>query len=256
MSCNLLILGGTTEASALAKVVAGKRIPAIFSYAGRTESPKFQPIPMRVGGFGGSDGLANYLAEHNITHVVDATHPFAAQMSRNAIKACHSTGVPLVALTRPAWRAIDGDNWTHVADIDGAITALAGDAKTVMLALGRLHMDDFAAQPQHTYVLRLVDAPEVPPTLPRHTVIVARGPFKIEGDLELFRGQGVEILVCKNAGGKGASAKLAAAREMGLPVIMIDRPNLPEREAVTKVAAVIDWLEVHALPDDVTERGV
>lgn len=227
----------------MARALAERDVDAVFSYAGRVASPKAQPLPTRVGGFGGVAGLVQYLQEHNITHVVDATHPFAAQMSWNAFEACHhQASTELMALTRPAWQARVGDRWTHVSDIDGAVAALAGDPKRVLLALGKLNVPAFAAQPQHQYVLRLVDQPEAPPALPSHTVVVARGPFDVAGDRALMQEQGIELVVCKNAGGVGAEAKLTAARELGIPVIMIDRPNLPPRSEVATVDAVLEWV--------------
>ncbi|WP_175556928.1 cobalt-precorrin-6A reductase [Shimia gijangensis] len=243
MGANLLVLGGTTEATALARALAERSVQATFSYAGRVETPRPQPIPHRVGGFGGVDGLATYLSDHNITHVIDATHPFAAQMSWNAFHACRQTGTPLLALTRAPWGAQTGDNWRHVPDMTGAVAALDGSAQRVMLALGRLHMDAFAAQPQHHYVLRLVDAPKIAPAVPHHTVVVARGPFSVVGDTALFKQHNIDMVVCKNAGGAGAEAKLHAARALGLPVVMIDRPDLPTRDNVATVEGVFDWLE-------------
>ncbi|PSL19686.1 cobalt-precorrin-6A reductase [Shimia abyssi] len=251
MDPNLLILGGTTEASALAKVAADHGLRAVFSYAGRVSSPRIQPIPQRVGGFGGVAGLVDYLNAQNVTHVVDATHPFAAQMSWNAHHACVQAGVPLLALTRPAWQTQRGDDWHHVADIEGAVAALNGAARRVMLALGKLNVPAFAAQPQHHYVLRLVDTPAAPIDLPNHNVVVARGPFDVAGDMALFREHSVDVVLCKNAGGVGAEAKLHAARALGLPVIMIDRPTLPPRTEVASVEGVLDWL-AHVK----TERGV
>ncbi|WP_299351284.1 cobalt-precorrin-6A reductase [uncultured Shimia sp.] len=243
MGANLLVLGGTTEASALARALAVRGVQATFSYAGRVDTPRAQPIPHRVGGFGGVDGLARYIAEHNISHVIDATHPFAAQMSWNAFHACRAEAVPLLALTRPPWAAQAGDTWHHVPDMDAAVATLNGPAERVMLALGRLHMEAFAAQTQHHYVLRLVDTPKTPPALPHHTVIVARGPFTIDGDTALFTEHAIDRVVCKNAGGAGAEAKLHAARALGLPVVMIDRPELPDRETVATVDGVFEWLE-------------
>ncbi len=248
MRVKLLILGGTSEASALARAVAARGIDAVISYAGRVERPRDLPVPRRVGGFGGVAGLADYLRANAITHVVDATHPFAAQMSRNAVEACVLTGVPLVALTRPAWTPGPGDNWREVPDIASSVTALDVPPRRVMLAIGRMHLAAFAAQPQHAYLLRLVDPPETPPPLPRHAIIVSRGPFTVEGDTALLREYGIELLVAKNAGGSGARAKLEAARALGLPVIMIARPPLPERQEVTTPEAVLDWLD-HAGTD-------
>lgn len=238
---HLLILGGTTEANALAKAVAEKGIPAIYSYAGRVDNPRPQPLPVRVGGFGGPEGLAGYLRDHEVTHVIDATHPFAAQMSGNAVAACRETDVPLAALTRPAWEVQDGDQWHHVADIDGAVAALSGAPQRVFLAVGRMHLEDFAAQPQHHYLLRLVDEPDGLP-LPHCDVVVSRGPFTEADDRALMKQHGIELVVSKNAGGSGARAKLDAARALGVPVLMIDRPALPQRTELTNVAQVLDWL--------------
>ncbi|WP_170400136.1 cobalt-precorrin-6A reductase [Ruegeria arenilitoris] len=238
---HLLILGGTTEANALAKALAEQGIPATYSYAGRVENPRPQPLPVRVGGFGGAEGLANYLRDHAVTHVVDATHPFAAQMSRNAAAACRKAGVTLAALTRPAWTAQEGDRWQHVPDIDSAVTAMSGAPQRVFLAVGRMHLEDFAAQPQHHYLLRLVDEPGALP-LPNCDVVVSRGPFTFEDDQALMRQHGIELVVSKNAGGTGARAKLDAARALGVPVLMIDRPALPQRTELSNVAQVLDWL--------------
>ncbi|MEJ7935472.1 cobalt-precorrin-6A reductase [Sphingobium sp. AN558] len=239
---NILLLGGTTEASALARLLAAQGLSATLSYAGRTAHPRPQPVPVRSGGFGGVAGLANYLRDHRITHLVDATHPFAAQMSAHAVDAARLTGVPLLALTRPGWKPVAGDRWTRVADIDAAVAALSGPARRVMLALGRMHVDAFAAQPQHHYLLRFVDAPDRPPALPRHSLIVDRGPFTGAGDIALMQTHGVDLVVCKNAGGAGANAKLTAARALGLPVLMIDRPVLPDRMEVTRPEDVLAWL--------------
>lgn len=247
---NILLLGGTTQASALARLLAEAGIAATLSYAGRTEQPRAQPVPIRVGGFGGAEGLARYLRNNGITHLVDATHPFAAMMSANAVVAAQMTGVRLIALSRPVWRAVVGDRWTHVPDIAGAVAALAGPARRVMLALGRMHVDAFAARPQHHYLLRFVDAPVTPPALPKHGLVVDRGPFIAEADTQLMRDHGIDLLVCKNAGGTGAEAKLIAARTLGLPVLLIDRPVLPQRLEVDDPQAVMEWLG-HA-----ADRGV
>ncbi len=226
----------------MAQAVARAGFDAVFSYAGRVAKPKEQPLPTRVGGFGGIDGLATYLRDNSITHVIDATHPFAAQMSWNAYHACAQEGVELIALTRPAWQAQAGDDWCHVADIEGAVAALEGAEKRVLLALGKLNLPAFAAQPQHHYILRLVDQPEVAPAVPNHTVVVARGPFDVAGDRALMEQHSVEVVVCKNAGGVGAEAKLHAARALNIPVIMIDRPDLPPRAAVATPEAVLAWV--------------
>lgn len=203
--------------------------------------PRAQPVPTRVGGFGGVAGLVGFLEGNNITHVIDATHPFAVGMSRNAVQACREVGVKLAALTRPAWQPGQGDQWRQVADIDAAVAALDGPAKRVFLALGRMHLPVFAAQPQHHYLLRLVDRPDSPP-LPQCDVVVARGPFDAAGDRALMRHYETQLVVCKNSGGSGARAKLDAARCLHLPMLMIDRPALPERTELSRPAQVLDWL--------------
>lgn len=238
----ILLLGGTTEASRLAKALAQAGHDAVFSYAGRTAKPVEQPLPTRVGGFGGAEGLAAYLRSEAITHVVDATHPFAAQMSRNAIAGCAAAAVPLCAFERPPWRADAGDRWEHVADIAAAVAALPQAPARVFLAIGKQNLAMFAAKPQHHYLLRLVDAPEADLPLPNCTVEIARGPFVEAGDLALMQRHGTTHIVAKNAGGHGAAAKLAAARRLGLPIVMIDRPALPPRQVRGELAEVMAWL--------------
>jgi precorrin-6A/cobalt-precorrin-6A reductase len=240
---NILILGGTTEASALAAALADRRNAATLSYAGRTATPRPQPLPVRIGGFGGVDGLIRYLGESRITHLIDATHPFAAQMSAHAVAAAEAAGVPLVALTRPPWMPGEGDRWTRVADLAGAVAALYGPARNIMLALGRMHVDAFAARPQHRYLLRFVDEPAEAPALAHFDLVIDRGPFGVDGDRTLMEAHRIELVVAKNAGGNGAAAKLEAARALDLPVLMIDRPVLPARVELHDVPAVLGWLD-------------
>lgn len=251
MSPHLLILAGTTEATALANAVAVAGLRATVSFAGRVARPKRQPLPQRVGGFGGVAGLVDHLQRQAITHVIDATHPFAAQMSRNAVAACAQAGVPLCALTRAPWAPVPGDRWTCVPDIAGAVAALDRPACAVMLAVGRMHLQDFAPQPQHRYLLRLVDPPAAPPPFPDHHVLVSRGPFTEAADRAVMETHGIALVVSKNAGGTGAYAKIAAARALGLPVVMIDRPAVPTRTEAHDVPGVFDWLGHTG-----TDRGV
>ena len=226
----------------MARALAEAGVDAVYSFAGRTESPVAQPLPVRVGGFGGVGGLAAYLKAEAITHVIDATHPFAAQMSRNAMEACAEAGVPLIALEREPWQAGPGDGWTHVPDLAGAVAALGEAPRRVFLAIGRQNLDAFAGALQHHYLLRLVDAPTGPLPLPRADAVIARGPFTVEGDRALLTDHRIDVIVAKNAGGAGAEAKLVAARELGLPVILIDRPVLPRRRVARTVAEVMAWL--------------
>lgn len=238
----VLILGGTTEAHALARALAGAGIQGLYSYAGRTAQPVAQPLPTRTGGFGGAEGLVQALRRAAITHVIDATHPFAATISANAVAACRRTGTPLLALERPEWRPGPGDRWQAVPDIEAAARALPQDPTRVFLAIGRQHLGAFAARPVHDYLLRLVDPPEGPLPLPRARVVIDRGPFTLDGDLALMRQAGIRIVVAKNAGGSGARAKIDAARLLGLPVVMVARPRLADRATVASVEQALDWL--------------
>lgn len=225
----------------MAKALAEAGVDAVFSYAGRTARPKDQPLKVRVGGFGGAEGLARYLRDEAISKVIDATHPFAAQMSRNAVEACRMAGVPLLAFERPPWVAEDGDNWQHVVDLEAAVAALPQTPARVFLAIGRQHLSDFAAAPQHHYLVRLVDRPKTLP-LPDAEAVVARGPFSVEGDEALLTAHRISLVVAKNSGGEGAKAKLIAARRLGLPVILIDRPVLPARKVTDSIEAVMAWV--------------
>ena len=238
----VLLLGGTTEASALAQLMAQNAIDAVFSYAGRTDNPMEQPLPTRTGGFGGIMGLADFIAAENITHVVDATHSFAAQISNNAVSACQMTNTPLIAFARAPWTAQAGDVWLDVADTEAAVAALPTNPARIFLAIGRQTLAAFAAQPQHFYLLRLVDAPDAAFPLPNTEVVLDRGPFTVAGDLALMRAHAITHVIAKNSGGKGASAKLQAARALQLPVIMIARPAIADRPIASNVAAVMDWL--------------
>jgi len=237
-----LILGGTADANLLATEIARAGIAAVYSYGGRTRAPADQPLPTRIGGFGGVSGLADYIRREGITHVIDATHPFAAEMSRNAVAACADTGTPLIALERAPWVKAAGDNWIEVADITSAVAALPLERTRVFLAIGRQHIAPFGARPQHAYTLRFVDPPEDALPLPDADIIVSRGPFTLGGELELMRAREIEWIVARNSGGAGARAKIDAARAIGLPVIMLARPQLPDRLRVESVAEVMQWL--------------
>lgn len=228
----ILLLGGTGEAAALAKILAREGRDAVYSYAGRVASPAAQPLPVRIGGFGGVDGLVQYLRDHAITHLVDATHPFAARISWNAYNAAVGAGVKLIALERAPWQETEGEHWTRVADYEAAAAALPENRTNVFLAIGKQNLRPFMALP-HRYLLRFA-APDDTVALPADSrVLVQRGPFDIAGDLALLRNYDIRVLVAKNAGGDAARAKLAAARQAGVEVVMIERPELPLREVAT-----------------------
>lgn len=251
----LLILGGTTEATALAARLAAEhpRIAATVSLAGRTQAPRPLPLPVRIGGFGGAEGLARFLAASATRAVVDATHPFAAVMPFNAAAACRLAAIPLLALKRPEWQQLEGDRWTHVGSMAEAVTALGASPRRVFLTIGRQELAAFAAAPQHAYLARVIDPPEgpVPPDL---TLIRDRGPFDADAEAALMRRERIEVVVAKNAGGDATAGKIAAARHLGLPVIMVTRPAKPNVPTVATVDEAMIWLASHGcLP---TLRGV
>lgn len=243
----VLILGGTTEARRLAALLAADgRIAATLSLAGRTEKPAPQPLPTRVGGFGGADGLAAYLAAERIDVLVDATHPFAERISVNAATASAAAGVPLLALERPAWTPVAGDRWMDVPDLAAAAVALGGAPRRVFLTTGRLGAAAFKAAPQHRYLLRSIDPPEANDLPPTCDVVLARGPFTVADEIALMRREAVEIVVTKNSGAVAAADKLTAARALGLPVVMIARAARPDGETVATPEAAHAWLLARA----------
>lgn len=242
----LLLLGGTTEASALARRLAGdRRFAAVLSLAGRTLEPADQPLTVRSGGFGGVAGLAEHLRREAVDLVVDATHPFAAQMSRHAIEACALAGVPLLAVERPAWQPRASDAWTSHGSLAAAVAALGSHRRIVFCGLGRLLLGALAAAPQHRYVVRLIDLPPSGLHLPDLHVIQARGPFSTADDIALFRAQRIEVVMAKNAGGTATVSKIEAARALGLPVLMIERPAIPARPVVATVEEAWSRLLAH-----------
>jgi precorrin-6A/cobalt-precorrin-6A reductase len=250
----VLILGGTADANRLAQVVANDPdIDPVLSYAGRTENPTPPPISWRVGGFGGIDGLKHYLVAEKIARVVDATHPFAAQMSAHTVAACAAAAVPLLALERPPWQRAPEDRWIDIDNIATAPEALGAAPRRAFLGIGRQYLDVFAGHPQHHYLVRLVDPPRAPLPLRDAEVIVARGPFDRAGDRAMLTKFRADIIVAKNGGGNSASAKIEAARELALPVVMVRRPFIPARETVETVAEVLRWLGHDTRP---AERGV
>ncbi|MBU6462004.1 MAG: cobalt-precorrin-6A reductase [Bradyrhizobium sp.] len=249
----VLILGGSADANQLASAIVGDpRFDAILSYAGRTENPKQPPIAWRVGGFGGIDGLIDYLRREKIARVVDATHPFAAQMSAHAIAACAALSIPLLALERAPWQRSAGDRWIEVDDFVSAAQALGAVPRRVFLGIGRTQLAPFASHKQHFYLVRLVDQPHAPLPLAAE-MIIARGPFDLAGDRKMLTDYRIDIVVARDAGGDSASAKIEAARELGLPVVMVRRPFIPARQRVETVAEVLRWLCHGETP---AERGV
>jgi precorrin-6A/cobalt-precorrin-6A reductase len=245
----VLILGGTMEARQLAERLARRAdLTVTLSLAGRTTAPAPHPVPLRVGGFGGPEGLAAYLHNQRIDVLVDATHPYAAAISANAAAAAPPRGVALLALRRAGWTPIPGDRWIEVADAAQAVQALGNIPRCVLLALGRNAIEPFANAPQHRYLIRSVE-PIIPPLRVPHAVYVTgRGPFAEADERALIAQHRIELIVAKNSGGPATYGKIAAARALGLPVIMLRRPSLPAVDAVATVDDAVAWLDHRCTP--------
>ncbi|KUN80607.1 cobalt-precorrin-6X reductase [Streptomyces bungoensis] len=247
MTAHVLILGGTTEARRLAAELAGRPgLRVTTSLAGRVTRPAALDGAVRTGGFGGADGLADWLRAHHVDALVDATHPFAGTITANAARAAAATGVPATVLRRPGWRPVPGDRWHDAGSLDGAAAALPGLGRRVFLTTGRLGLAAFAHLADLHFLVRSVEPPE-PPLPPDTDVLLARGPFTVAGETDLLRAHRIDVLVTKDSGGAATAAKLTAARELGLPVVVVRRPALPDGvTAVPDVPAVLDRLGLGA----------
>ena len=237
----ILILGGTGEARQLAGELVAAGVDVLSSLAGRVRQPRLPDGPVRVGGFGGADGLAAFLREERITAVIDATHPFAGAITAHATQAAAAADVPLLVLRRPEWKT--DPRWQLVPDIRAAAAAVsAWPGESVFLTTGRRDLDVFAADDRHRFLVRAVDPPDGP-VPPRMTLVLDRGPYTVAGESALMRAHGIGLLVTKNSGGPMTEAKLLAARDQGVLVIMVQRPQVPQGSVVvTTVAEAVRWL--------------
>jgi precorrin-6A/cobalt-precorrin-6A reductase len=251
----ILILGGTAQARRLAQRLAPRSDLAVtLSLAGRTGSPAAQGVPVRIGGFGGVQGLADYLSRERIEALIDATHPYAARISANAARAAELAEVPLLALYRAAWIAAAGDRWTEAADMEDAVRALGSAPRRVFVALGRNELRPLAGAPQHHYLVRSIDPVDPPLPLPHADYINARGPFDEADERALLIERRIEVILAKNSGGSASYGKIAAARALGVAVILLRRPALLNVPAVESVEQALGWLD-HVLTV-ATARGV
>jgi len=240
----VLILGGSTEASELARLLAGdRRFETTLSMAGRTLNPKEQPVHTRRGGFGGIDGLATWLQQKAIQAVVDATHPYAAQISFNAVAACQRLAIPLATVLRPSWRPHPDDLWRDVENFDAAADALGPEPRRVFLSLGRQELGAFANSPQHHYIARMIDPPDGIALPPDIRLVFDRGPFDLQAETALLRHERIDVMVCKNSGAAAVYPKIEATRGLGIPVVMIARPHKACGDALENPGSAIGWLE-------------
>lgn len=239
----VLILGGTGEAAALAaKIAEIPGVDAIASFAGRTKEHITLTTPSRTGGFGGATGLADYLRQEHIDLVIDATHPFAAQISFNAAQAASECGIPRLMLIRPPWKAVLGDDWIEVDTNQSAAKALPGLAEHIFLTIGRQELPAYADIKNIWFLMRMIDPPEPDLPIPPGQLILQRGPFSLESERSLLQEYQIGAIVSKNSGGDATYAKIIAARELGITVVMVQRPHKPEGEKVADVESTLSWV--------------
>jgi precorrin-6A/cobalt-precorrin-6A reductase len=239
----VLVLGGTAEARELAGELHAAGIAVTSSLAGRVARPRLPAGEVRIGGFGGPEGLAAWLAEHGVDAVVDATHPFAERISASAVTACEAAGVALLRLERPGWTQRAGDRWLWTGDLDEAARAIT-PGRRVLLTTGRQGLAAFAHRDDAWFLVRCVDEPQ-PPLPAHHALLLDRGPYTLAGELALVDEHRIDLVVTKNSGGTHTRAKLDAARERGLPVIVVRRPPRPAVETVTTVDGALRWARRH-----------
>jgi len=241
----LLLLGGTTEAGRLAEALSARGdLVVVTSLAGRTANPAPLPGRRRTGGFGGTEGLAAYLRAERISALVDATHPFAARMRWHAYEACNRTGVPRLRLERPRWQAQAGDRWSVVTTLAAAAEQIAGGrSRRVFVTTGRSELDAFASASdgRRWWLVRSIDPPERLLLHPAE-VILDRGPFTVDGETALMARQRIDLVVTKNSGGDATAAKLGAARNLGVDVLVVDRPPSPDGPSASTVADALEWV--------------
>jgi len=242
---SVLVLGGTAEARELAAALDGEPATRVVStLAGRVVKPRLPAGEVRIGGFGGPDGLATYLREQEIGAVIDATHPFAARMSASAQIACERAGVTLLRVERPPFAQTAGDDWRRVATLDEAARLIPATGRRVFLTTGRQGLAAFAGVDDAFFLVRCVDPPPRP--LPHdHELLLSRGPFTLEQELALIDRHGLDVLITKDSGGEHTRAKIDAARTRKLPVILVARPPRPATPAVATVGEALAWLRRH-----------
>lgn len=239
----ILVLGGTPEARELAGELHADGIAVTSALASRVAAVR-QPVgEVRIGGFGGPEGLAAWLDEHDVRAVVDASHPFAERISATAVHACERSGVPLLRLEREGWRPRAGDRWRWVADLDEASRSFEHNRR-VLLTTGAEGIESFAHRDDAWFLIRCADPPQ-PPLPADHALLLGHGPYTVANELALIDEHGIEIVVTRDRGGPHAQAKLDAARERRLPVVIVRRPPLPEVSTLTSVDGALRWARRH-----------
>lgn len=245
----ILILGGTGDSARLIPQLAAlPQVEPIASLAGRTPKPNIPTIAqVRMGGFGGVEGLVNYLKTERIDLLLDMTHPFAAQITYHAALAAHAVDIPRLVFSRPAWEQHPDDRWVFAQDLATAALLFPQMADRVFLTIGRQELSAFAKVRDCWFLMRMITPPAMDQPLPRGQILLDQGPFDVEKEIQLLQSYNIRAIVSKNSGGNAAYAKMIAARHLGIPVVMIPRPPLPPGEIVQDLEAVMSWVMAHCL---------
>ncbi|AFZ33697.1 precorrin-6A reductase [Stanieria cyanosphaera PCC 7437] len=239
----VLILGGTGDAFELAvKASTIEGIEVILSLAGRTSQPAKINVQTRIGGFGGIEGLVNYLKNNAIALLIDATHPYAAQISFNAATAAQICNIPYLILVRPPWQPTKQDDWIEVENLQAAADLLPTLAKRVFLTIGKQELSTFAHLQEIWFLMRMIDPPTSDRLIPKGEILLDKGTFAVAEEIKLLKKYQIQAIVSKNSGGEATYAKIIAARELGLPVVMVKRPIIPESDRFSNVESVLKWL--------------
>jgi precorrin-6A/cobalt-precorrin-6A reductase len=239
----VLILGGTGDAAELtARIATIPGIEAIASLAGRTREPSVPDGNVRIGGFGGASGLADYLLQMQVDLLIDATHPFANHISWNAAAAAHQVNIPRLMLTRPPWEKVAGDRWIDVDNHPSAAKVLENQAKRVFLTVGRQELAAFAHLQNIWFLMRMIDPPSAEALVPPGVILCDRGPFGLDNERQILIQHKIDTIVSKNSGGNATYSKIVAARELGIQVVMVNRPPIPPGEQVADVDGAVTWL--------------
>ncbi|MEB3342819.1 cobalt-precorrin-6A reductase [Okeania sp.] len=240
----VLVLGGTGHSSKLIALISTiPELEIINSLAGRTRQPAIGSTPRRIGGFGGVSGLINYLREQEIDLLIDATHPFASQISGNAAIASSELKIPRLMLVRPPWKKVEGDRWIEAENNEVAVKVLANLGSRIFLSIGRQELASYAHLKHLWFLIRIIDLFPPDSLVPPGKILTERGPFYFEEERSLLQKYEIEAIVSKNSGGDATYAKIVAARELGMPVVMIQRPPLPEGEQVSDVESAVAWIK-------------
>lgn len=243
---HLLILGGTAEAAQLAETAEkqfGAALAVTTSLAGATRAPKSVAGALRVGGFGGASGLAAWIRREQVHMVVDATHPFATQISANSREACTAEMVPRLVLSRPHWQRKTGDRWHDVPDLDSAAGLLPDMANRVFLSIGSQRLEAFSGLRDVHLVVRMIDPPPATLNLSRYSVVLGRGPFDVAAERDLLHRERIDTVVSRNSGGMATYAKIAAARMLNLPVVMIAPPTHVSDVRAESLEGALQWID-------------